>query len=97
VPVLGTLLLKDNTFALILCVGKNGIDKPADRGVNDVVDDVVNKREKVGHSKGQRGERAPLRYIHGKPWSPGVYRSLRLHGHPLEIAWKRAFVALLTL
>ena len=65
--------------------------------MDDVVDDVVDERETTGHSEARQGERAPLRHVHGKPWSPGVYRSLRLRGHPLEVAWKRAFVALPTL
>jgi hypothetical protein len=45
---------------------------------------------------GSERTRACLQYVHGKPWSPGVYRSLRLLGRPLTVAWKRAFVPLLT-
>jgi hypothetical protein len=42
--------------------------------------------------------RAPLLQVRGQPWSPGVgvYRSLRLLGRPLEVAWKRAFISLPT-
>ena len=42
------------------------------------------------------GGRAPLLQVRGQPWSPGVYRSLRLLGRPLEVAWKRAFISLPT-
>ena len=40
--------------------------------------------------------RAPLLQVRGQPWSLGVYRSLRLLGRPLEVAWKRAFISLPT-
>ncbi len=40
--------------------------------------------------------RAPLLQVRGQPWSPGVYRLLRLLGRPLEVAWKRAFISLPT-
>jgi hypothetical protein len=41
-------------------------------------------------------ERAPLHYVQGRRWSPGVYRSLRLLGKPLQVAWRRVFIALPT-
>ena len=37
-------------------------------------------------------ERAPLRQINGRAWSPGVYRALRLRGTPLKKAWERACI-----
>jgi hypothetical protein len=37
-------------------------------------------------------ERAPIKIVDGRPWSPGVYRALRLLGKPLEIAWEKAFI-----
>ena len=36
--------------------------------------------------------RAPIKMVEGKPWSPGVYRNLRLMGKTLEVAWERAFI-----
>jgi hypothetical protein len=38
------------------------------------------------------GERAPIKMVHGSPWSPNVYRNLRLIGMSLEDAWKKAFI-----
>ena len=38
------------------------------------------------------GSRAPIKMVDGGPWSPQVYRSLRLLGKTLEVAWVRAFV-----
>jgi hypothetical protein len=37
-------------------------------------------------------ERAPLRLVSGRAWSPGVYNTLRLLGKPLDVAWRRAFI-----
>jgi hypothetical protein len=37
-------------------------------------------------------ERAPLRLVSGRAWSPGVYRALRLLGRSLEVAWSGAFI-----
>ena len=53
--------------------------------------------ELARHSEDVGEERAPLLYVRGERWSPGVYRSLRLLGHPLRVAWERAFIALPTL
>jgi len=47
--------------------------------------------------RGAERTRAPLLYIRGERWSPGVYRSMRLLGYSLTVAWKRAFIPLLTL
>ena len=38
------------------------------------------------------GERAPIKIVHGSPWSPNVYRNLRLIRMSLEEAWKKAFI-----
>ena len=56
---------------------------------------------RAGHVNGQMGEsgdvaRAPLKMVGEKPWSPGVYRALRLLENPVKVAWKRAFVRTLT-
>ncbi len=37
-------------------------------------------------------EREPIKVVDGRPWSPGVYRVLRLVGKPLEVAWETAFI-----
>ena len=70
------------------CVEEHPLDGTAD-GVSA---EVATDRE-VAHAERTR---APLQYIRGKPWSPGVYRSLRLLGRPVAVAWKRAFIPLLT-
>jgi len=57
----------------------------------------VAAKNEVAHGVGGGDvERAPLHYIQGRQWSPGVYRSLRLLGKPLQVAWERAFIALPT-
>jgi hypothetical protein len=40
--------------------------------------------------------RAPIKIVSGRAWSPGIYRSLRLLGKSLDVAWKRAFICPLT-
>jgi hypothetical protein len=57
-----------DSVALQECVEENRIDETAD----GKVDDVVGEPEVAGHSEGQRRERAPLRYVRGERWSPGV-------------------------
>ena len=37
-------------------------------------------------------ERAPIKLVDGRPWSPGVYQALRLRGRSLETAWEKAFI-----
>jgi hypothetical protein len=39
------------------------------------------------------GTRAPIKIVDGRPWSPGMYRNLRLLGHALEAAWEQASIA----
>ena len=36
--------------------------------------------------------RAPIKLVDGRPWSPNIYRNLRLVGKSLEVAWEKAFV-----
>jgi hypothetical protein len=74
------------------CVGENPIGERADGQGTE----LVAKPELARYSEGEGEERAPLLYVRGKRWSPGVYRSLRLLGRPLEVAWERAFIALPT-
>ena len=40
----------------------------------------------------ESGLRAPIKMIDGRPWSPNIYRNLRLIGKSLEVAWEKAFV-----
>ncbi len=69
-------------------VGKDTIMEPADGGTAEVA--ICSK---MGDDSDQWKEKAPLLWVHGERQSPGVYRSLRLLGRPLEVAWKRAFIA----
>jgi len=73
------------------CVGEHE-DQPADGRVTE----VATQPDVARHSDQERKERAPLLHVRGGRWSPGVYRSLRLLGRPLEVAWERAFIALPT-
>ena len=41
-------------------------------------------------------EAAPIKWIGGRAWSPGVYRALRALGKPLDVAWEKAFIRPLT-
>ncbi len=74
------------------CVGGNPIGK----GTDGRASELAEKPELAGHSKGGGEERAPLLYVRGRRWNPGVYHSLRLLGRPLEVAWERAFIGLPT-
>ena len=73
------------------CVGEDAIGEPADGGAAEVA-----SHPEVASDSDRRKERAPLLWVRGERWSPGVYRSLRLLGRPLEVAWERAFIALPT-
>ena len=73
------------------CVGEHE-NQPADGWVTE----VATQPDVAHHSDQERKERAPLLHVRGGRWSPGVYRSLRLLGRPLEVAWERAFIALPT-
>jgi hypothetical protein len=44
----------------------------------------------------QQDRRAPIKMVGGRAWSPGIYRSLRLLGKSLDVAWERAFIHPLT-
>ena len=39
---------------------------------------------------------APIKWIGGHAWSPGVYRALRVLGKSIDVAWERAFIRPLT-
>ena len=74
------------------CVGDNRIGEPADGAETE----VVVTPEVACHSEGGQRKKAPLLWVRGQLWSPGVYRSLRVLGRPLEVVWERAFIALPT-
>ena len=41
-------------------------------------------------------QHAPIKMVGRRAWSPGIYRSLRLLGKSLDVAWERAFIHPLT-
>jgi len=77
---------------MIATVGDNEIGEPAD----GLATEVVAEPDMACHSERGERERAPLLWVHGERWSPGVYLSLRLLGRPLTVAWEGAFIALPT-
>ena len=78
--------------AVSVAVGDNEIGEPAD----GLATEVVAEPDVACHSERGERERAPLLWVRGERWSPGVYRSLRLLGRPLTVAWEGAFIALPT-
>jgi len=44
----------------------------------------------------QQDRRAPIKMVSGRAWSLGIYRSLRLLGKTLDVAWELAFIHPLT-
>ena len=64
-------------------ITESGIDRRNGKGSSD-----VEARETIMGSE----SRAPIKMVDGRPWSPGVNRSLRLLGKTLEVAWARAFI-----
>ena len=91
-PARTMLPVPRDSVTLQECVEENPIGEQTDGPVTELVE----KPEVTGHSKGGGEERAPLIYVRGQRWSPGVYRSMRLLGRSVEVAWKRAFIALPT-
>jgi hypothetical protein len=79
-----------NSVASQECVGEHAEDGQM------ATNDVAAEDELASGVGAERMERAPLYYVQGRRWSPGVYRSLRLLGKPLQVAWERAFIALPT-
>ena len=84
--------IRGGCIAETLGVEENPIGERADGEATE----LAGKPELADVSDGVGEERAPLLYVRGERWSLGVYRSLRLLGRPLEVAWERAFVALPT-
>ena len=42
-------------------------------------------------------ERAPIKMVSGRAWSPGIYQALRLLGKTPDVAWERALIHPLTI
>jgi hypothetical protein len=76
------LPIPKDEVALQECVGEDGVGEPADQRATE----VATESEVAGHSDAERKERAPLLWVRGERWSPGVHRLLRLLGRPLEVA-----------
>ena len=45
----------------------------------------------------KQDQRAPIKMVSGRAWSPGIYQALRLKGKTLDVAWERVFIHPLTL
>jgi hypothetical protein len=65
------------------------VENPAD-GKSELASELARKDDVA------KAKKASLVYVRGRPWSPGVYKSLRLLGRPVEVAWRRAFIPLST-
>ena len=44
----------------------------------------------------KQDQRAPIKMVSRRAWSPGIYQALRLLGKSLDVAWERAFIHPLT-
>ena len=44
----------------------------------------------------KQDQRAPIKIVGGRAWSPGIYQALRLLGKSLDVAWEKAFIRPLT-
>jgi hypothetical protein len=44
----------------------------------------------------KQDQRAPIKMVSGRAWSPGIYRALRLLGKSLDVTWERVFIHPLT-
>ena len=44
----------------------------------------------------KQDQRAPIKMVNGRAWSPGIYQALRLLGKSLDVAWEKAFIHPLT-
>jgi hypothetical protein len=68
------------------CVGGETYERNTDAADVATGDNVASSEQ----------QKAPLRWVQGRRWSPGVYALMRQLGKPLRIAWERAFVDRLT-
>ena len=44
----------------------------------------------------KQDQRAPIKMVSGRAWSPGIYQALRLLGISPDVAWERVFIHPLT-
>ena len=44
----------------------------------------------------KQDQRALIKIVGGRAWSPGIYQALRLLGKRLDVAWERTFIHPLT-
>jgi hypothetical protein len=84
------------------CVGERvtnkevglGSESPTkDRRVRFAVDEEVPEPTAEPIKQDQR---APIKMVSRRAWSPGIYQALRLLGKSLDVAWERAFIPPLT-
>jgi len=64
-------------------------DRPKNRWVRFAVESSTSRPTK-------QDQRAPIKMVDGRAWSPGIYQALRLLGKSLDVAWERAFIHPLT-
>jgi hypothetical protein len=77
------------------CVGENQLSPT--KGRNDhsghsTIPDHSDRVDVIPTGARPSDERAPIKLVNGRPWSPGVYLALRLLGKSLEAAWEKAFI-----
>ena len=65
-----------------------------DRRVRFAVDEEVHAEPPAEPTK--QDQRAPIKMVSRRMWSPGIYQALRLLGKGLDVAWERAFIHRLT-
>ncbi len=90
-PKVSMLLLTKEQLALQECVGESEVS-------------LTEGKLSVGSSiKGltlacdRPSERAPIKVVDGRPWSPGVYRALRIHGQATRGSMEKGLHLLLSL
>ena len=79
---LSSVVGEHNLDQALTNIGEHSLDQTL---TNDRPSELV-----VGQSK--ENMLAPIKIVDGSPWSPNVYRNLRLIGMNLEEAWKKAFI-----
>ena len=53
---------------------------------------VVEVRAEPTAEPTKQDQRAPIKMVSGRAWSPRIYQALRLLGKSLDVAWERAFI-----
>jgi hypothetical protein len=84
------------------CVGERATDKEVGLGSESQPEDIrvrfaVDKKVPEPTAEPtKQDQRAPIKMVSGRAWSPGIYQALRLLGKSLDVAWERAFIHPLT-